>query len=455
ADSTAIAQTEVSKKEEPTKTHKAKTDSSNKIGAQQDENNQIKTQQEKIQDSKIGEIAKVTDTLAKEEQSSKNKTATIKTKLKAKFSETAKTERRRETTAGIENLGIQIDGSENASIHYNKENPIPSVSAKDHSGLVYKVQIAAFRNRVDAEVFKGIDPLSTERSENNRWIRYMAGNFTEYQSALEARNRLRNLKYSDAFVVAYLNGKRISVSRARDLELRREPAIAVAQPSAQEKEAEREETSRQETQAVSSTEQPESNSNNSTYFTVQVGVFSQPRTAEQLYNVKDLFNDRLNNGYYRYYSGHYASRDRAGKARDVIRAKGFTDAFIVPMQNMERISMQQAVNAASSRAEENTADEVKEPADPKITFSIQIGAYRERLNNSILNMFERRSGRDINHYTKPNGIHIYSIGSYSSITEAEKELQNIKNAGFEDAFVIAVSGNKRISMEQARRLLKR
>ncbi|MCF8217822.1 MAG: SPOR domain-containing protein [Bacteroidales bacterium] len=454
---------EITSKKEASKTSTT-TDTTNLIAQEsqelqeeQEEAKQTRSRQDSIREKK--KITGETDIATAKQQSTKDKTekTTATAQTKSKSTDTTKAVERLKSTPGVETLGIRIDNSENASIHYDEESPIPSVSAKDHSGLIYKVQIAAFRNRVDAEAFRGINPLSTERSENNRWIRYMAGNFANYRNALEARNRLRNLKYRDAFVVAYLNGNRISVSRARDLESQKQPAIAETQTiSEQEREtAESETVTLGETKPATVSEQPESNSNSTTYFTVQVGVFSQPRRAEQLYNVKDLFNDRLANGYYRYYSGHYASRSTAETARDAIRAKGFSDAFIVPMQNMQRISMQQAVNATQSRAEEDTVEEIKEADETTITFSIQVGAYRDRLNNSLINMFERRSGRNINHYTKENGNHIYTVGSYENITAAREELQKMKKAGFDDAFVIALSGDKRISMDEARRLLNR
>ena len=46
----------------------------------------------------------------------------------------------------------------------------------------------------------------------NGYIRYMAGNFEQYESANAVKNDLKNLGYSDAFVVAYYNGKRINLN---------------------------------------------------------------------------------------------------------------------------------------------------------------------------------------------------------------------------------------------------
>src|SRR5690606_10599686 len=48
-------------------------------------------------------------------------------------------------------------------------------------------------------------------------IRYVAGFFNSRENATQARDKIRGMGYSDAFVVAYCDGERVPVYRAMEL----------------------------------------------------------------------------------------------------------------------------------------------------------------------------------------------------------------------------------------------
>jgi uncharacterized protein YjbI with pentapeptide repeats len=100
---------------------------------------------------------------------------------------------------------------------YNAENPIP-IDGPCPQGLVYKVQVGAFRNPIRPEVFADFVPLSGQRMENGV-IRYMVGYFRTYQEANEAKNIILRMDgYPGAFVVAYNNCDKITVAEARRIQ---------------------------------------------------------------------------------------------------------------------------------------------------------------------------------------------------------------------------------------------
>jgi len=49
-----------------------------------------------------------------------------------------------------------------------------------------------------------------------------------------------------------------------------------------------------------------------------------------------------------------------------------------------------------------------------------------------------------------NGLHKYTSGHYTSIEKAEKQIEQIKDKGFTDAFVVAFQNDKRISVNEAK-----
>jgi hypothetical protein len=90
--------------------------------------------------------------------------------------------------------------------------PIP-IDVPKPGGVVYSVQIGAFRNALPMEAFMDLAPVSGEQVGNGL-TRYTAGLFTSAENAAKAGESVRSRGYRDAFVVAYLDGRRISLREA-------------------------------------------------------------------------------------------------------------------------------------------------------------------------------------------------------------------------------------------------
>ena len=105
----------------------------------------------------------------------------------------------------------------NTEMTYSEENPIP-VNPVNPDGLIYKVQVGAFRKPIPQDLFKGFAPISAEAIRDGI-TRYRVGYFTAWEIANNAKNEIRSIGYSDAFVVAIYNGDYMSLSEARKLEL--------------------------------------------------------------------------------------------------------------------------------------------------------------------------------------------------------------------------------------------
>jgi hypothetical protein len=85
-------------------------------------------------------------------------------------------------------------------------------------GLIYRIQVAVFRNPVAPVVFKGITPIYGFKVPGTDRTNYYAGMF---RRSADARNALTSVKakgFNDAFVVALLDKKSVSSDRAAILE---------------------------------------------------------------------------------------------------------------------------------------------------------------------------------------------------------------------------------------------
>jgi N-acetylmuramoyl-L-alanine amidase len=83
--------------------------------------------------------------------------------------------------------------------------------------LIFKVQIAASKNRIAAKGFnfKGLSPISREKSA--KLYRYFYESSTSYEEAQQHLKTAKSKGYTNAFVVAYEGNKKISINEALEL----------------------------------------------------------------------------------------------------------------------------------------------------------------------------------------------------------------------------------------------
>ncbi len=92
------------------------------------------------------------------------------------------------------------------------------IDPKLPAGLVYRVQVAVFRNPVSSAYFKGMNPVYGFKNPSNGLTTYYAGLFRKSDDAGNALSRIRNLGFKDALIGAVMDGKVISADRAELLE---------------------------------------------------------------------------------------------------------------------------------------------------------------------------------------------------------------------------------------------
>lgn len=93
-----------------------------------------------------------------------------------------------------------------------KENTNEAV--KSNSSLVFKIQLMAVSKKIPlvASNFKGLSDISTEPVGS--LFRYFYGNTTDYKQAKDLLIKAVNAGYLNAFVAAYENGTKISLTKA-------------------------------------------------------------------------------------------------------------------------------------------------------------------------------------------------------------------------------------------------
>jgi hypothetical protein len=86
------------------------------------------------------------------------------------------------------------------------------------SGLIYRIQIAVFRNPVAPSYFKGISPVYGFKVAGTDKTNYCAGIFRRSSDARKALQQVKDTGFRDAFIVALSDNKPVSADRAAVLE---------------------------------------------------------------------------------------------------------------------------------------------------------------------------------------------------------------------------------------------
>jgi hypothetical protein len=435
---------------------------------------------------------------------------------------------------------------------YTASKPIP-VNEKLPEGLIFKVQIGAFKNPIPQDLFKGMTPITGETTPQG-YTRYTAGLFTKLVTAEKVKQEIREMGYKDAFVVAFYNGKRISMKEVATLLGEQRTAAgndfvaSAATPTDQL-------AINNQTGAATTNSSATTSTNNTTpvaassqqlavaeniatvtglFYTVQVGVFAQPVSVSKL-NIQPLYTEKAPNGNIRYNTGIYNNVARAVEAKNIVIGAGIKDAFVTAYIDGKRVSLaeaQQLVQAQGNGVfstapnmnqlptvggrvttvvtpqpavttpttttatpspvvvpEPTPVNNTPEPTQPVVTqpvtttgipvasetieplnmnnvpasvtdekgvvFKIQIGAFNEEVPLPIANKFLRIARMGVKNYEDERGLTVYTVGAYSNYEDANKAKAAVVSQGITDAFIVAYSDGKKITIDEAKQLLNK
>ena len=198
--------------------------------------------------------------------------------------------------------------------------------ATDQQGIVLRVQLGAYRNRLSKKVFKDINDLIEIKTEDGLY-KYMTGSFTNFEAAAHHKVEMLLKGYNGAFIAAYKDGKRVSLQEAGATIQKKDEEPEIADNS-----------------AVNGVNK------NLVTFKVQIGVFKNEPPAdkqEQYKKIKGVKKETTSAGLNRYTAGAFNDYKSAEALKaEIMRTTGITDAFVIAFFNGEYISIQEAIELA-------------------------------------------------------------------------------------------------------------
>ncbi len=210
--------------------------------------------------------------------------------------------------------GKLIDvGSEVDAIRDAMGEPAPHVPSDE---VVMRVQLGAFKGDIDRKVFKDVPDLVDIKGTDGL-TRYYTGAFTDVNLAARRKVDMQLNGYKGAFLVAFKNGKRVSLQEA----------------------------GARLTGAENLEEVLKGPIDRSTIrFRVQVGTFAgnvPAETMDQFIEVGSV-SAVTSTDAVRYFYGVYTSREAAELARKEVQNIGLEDAFVVGEVNGQIVAAEQA-----------------------------------------------------------------------------------------------------------------
>ncbi len=223
-----------------------------------------------------------------------------------------------EKSTGVKSV-TKTKSSNNSNQALDNEKSTANSNAK---GLVLRIQLGAYANRLSKNVFKNVNDVIEVRTEDGLY-KYMSGSFTTFEAAAKHKVDLVLIGYRGAFVTAYKDGKRVSLKEA-GATLRKKEEIGV-----------------NDNLAVNVVDKK------LVVFKIQLGVFKNDPPADKLekFNIiKGLSGETTAAGMNRYIVGPFSDYKAAQAAKnDITKNYGLEDAFIIAFFNNEYISVQEAL----------------------------------------------------------------------------------------------------------------
>jgi len=335
---------------------------------------------------------------------------------------------------------------------YTDKNPIP-IDPVMPDGLIFQVQVGAFRNPIPQNLYKEFAPIMGQRLANGI-TRYRAGLFRVYQEAKETRDLIREKGYGDAFVVIYVDGERLTGAQARQILAQARELENTSTDLAESAQAPKSEESADATVKTANSDKPADYYNDpeaaeakqveitqGLFYTVQVGVYSKPVKLDQVFNLTELNSELTSSGYIRYTSGRYANVQSASTRKNLVVEKGVTDAFITAYYNGKRISLNEARKIRAEKGEsvlfnENPAGQASESdTDDVIEYIVIMGIMSGDVPQELAALFEENEDWNIQKTTGPGGQEMYISPKFATENEAMEFLNLARSSGVESAIM--------------------
>ncbi len=195
-------------------------------------------------------------------------------------------------------------------------------------GLVFRVQLGAYKKRLSKKLFKGLPDLVEVRTDDGLY-KYMSGAYLTFQDAAKHKVDMVAKGYTGSFIAAYKDGMRVSLTSVGATPVKKEDKAEIDDTSDKNK--------------------PVNVFNkNLVTFKVQVGAFKNEPPTQMQFKFKKILEgvqtEQAAGGLTRYTVGISSDYNEMEKLKEkIIKSYGVSDAFVIAFFNGQMISVQEAL----------------------------------------------------------------------------------------------------------------
>ena len=268
----------------------------------------------------------------------------------------------RKVTDSLEQLTDTIRKTLMARLEGQKMNKsdMPEV-AQQPDGLFFAIQVGAFSDKANSKQFSNIRNVVEIESEKTGLFHYVTGYCNNLEDALMSQAQVRGVGYPDAFIVAFCDGERIPLFRAKQLldsgeckPIKKSVKPIINYADVKDPIANKEENGIVDpnyNKAEGAVEAVASETKKGLFYTVQIGVYKRPATEEEIGGMPNLITTLLPNGTIRYSTGMFRSEAEAKKRIPEAVDGGFADAYITAYYDGQRVPLFKARTILEEKGE--------------------------------------------------------------------------------------------------------
>ena len=175
-------------------------------------------------------------------------------------------------------------------------------------------------------------------------------------------------------------------------------------------------------------------------FRVQLDVLKE--VDLDFYDLDELVVFEGKDGFKHVFTEGYGSYEEALERRNELYFMSYENSKVVAIKEGQIVEAKDYMNL--SYTEENTADY------GEVIFKVQLGIYSK---NDVVELSKLNDLEGVEKTEISEGIHRYTIGTYTSIQGAMLKLNKVVKQGYEGSYIIAFYNNEQISIKKAKELI--
>ena len=194
-------------------------------------------------------------------------------------------------------------------------------------------------------------------------------------------------------------------------------------------------------------------------YRIQMGVFRNPVAPVYFKGINPVYGFRIpGTDKTSYYAGMFRKSADANKALDIIKSRGFNDAFIVALFESKRISQERAtvMEKEWSKKPFVTLEKPdqrfqKDTIPPTLSFKVEVIKSQKALKEDAVEGIRKIAGnRFFDVQTFDDGNIAYLIGKFITFDSAAEYCNLLIRNGYSEARVVAFLGEKEIPIDTAK-----